>query len=514
MILILGFQNCSSGMSVQQVISQSSSSGSSANDVPVVTTPPVGLPPVFVSGEGTSNYKLVGTPVNFNFNINLVPQKGQSFIEPITGATIKRLTDVSKDAPGGGNLYNAYSRYSAENVTGEYVLAITGQTTKVVERSTGKITPLYYDASKRAFGDFHEIRWHMKADHPYRVYFRNGTQFLMIDDVRTQSGSSTLIHDFNADINWNSAADPSSRIIYCDQECNSSHDSDHWAFMAAYYNGVTYVVRAFVHYQISTNTIHTLYPSDLAGFTNAPVGESARETFRYRPNTIEPAPDGSGILMHFGRAYPGSADEYIGTIFEAPYFFPKTFRQSEFKPFRVGADATHSGWGMVGGKWYLLQQDNRRDKFMAVPISGASKGFGAEGQLDVNVNLNKTGVIDFADDNDYTYQNGVHFTAQGAALDGWAMISTYSPVQVSDKPRANMIEFVQIKPIAQNPIRWYVTPSFNLWPTNNKADYNEGSAALNMQGTRIHVPGDWGGTLGHVEVLEIPLPANWQNHWK
>ncbi len=352
----------------------------------------------------------------------------------------------------------------------------------------------------------------MTAAHPYRVYFRSEATFMMIDDVRDQAHTRSVVKDFTSLIQWQASAGPT-RIIYCDQECNSSHDSDHWAFMAATYNGSTFEVRAFIHYQISTDTVHTLYPKDLAGMARVPAGESTRDTFRYRPNTIEPAPDGSGILLHYARAYPGFEDEYIGTIFEAPSFWPNSLRQDEFTPFRMGSDATHSGWGLVGGQWYLLQQDNRRDKLMAVPIAGAHRGYGADGQLDVNVGLNTAGVIDFFDDNDYSYQNGMHFTSQGPETDGWALISTYSPNQATDKPRANAIEFMQIKPVSQHPVRWHIAPTFNLWPTNNKADYNEGAAALNMSGTRVHVPGDWGGTLGHVELLEVPLVNGWRAHW-
>jgi len=483
---------------------------------PITTTPTPTTPPVVAtsSAAGTSKYKMVGAPIVYNFASPGMPAKNATAVEPTTGATVRRLTDVTTDALPGQNLYNAYSRYPAENATGEYVLAITGQTTKIIERKTGKIISLYYDAAKSAFGDFNEIRWHMKTDFPYRVYFRTGQEFRMINDVRTQTGTSTLIKDFSKVINWHAGAG-ATKWIYCDQECNSSRDSDHWAFMAASYeNNSTFKVRAFVHYQMSTDTVHTFYPKDLVGMERIPAGEANQDTFSYRPNMVEAAPDGSGILIHHGRAYPGNADKYIGTIFEAPYFFPNDFKPSTFKPFRMGSDATHGGWGTVGGVWHLLQQDNRRDKLMAIPISGANKGYGAEGQLDVNVNLNKAGVIDFFDDNDYSFSNGMHFTSQPAALDGWALISTYSNLSATAKGRANALEMMQIKPVSQNPIRWHIAPTFNIWPTNIKQDYNEGSAAINILGNRIHVPGNWNGQLNRVELLEIELPADWKSKLK
>ncbi len=122
------------------------------------------------SGDGTSVWKLVGTPISYSFVSPGAPAKGATRIEPTTGATVRRLTNVSTDAPGNGNLYNAYSRYSAENVTGEYVLAITGTRVFVVNRTSGAfIGPLTYDSEpSHTLGDYHEVRWHMTAAHPYR----------------------------------------------------------------------------------------------------------------------------------------------------------------------------------------------------------------------------------------------------------------------------------------------------------------------------------------------------------
>jgi hypothetical protein len=151
----------------------------------------------------------------------------------------------------------------------------------------------------------------MRADHPYRLYYVDGTQFWQIEDVRSQDPSGkTLIKDFGSVIDWGSQA-TATRQIYTAQEGNGSHDSDHWAWMAAYYAAGTFAVRAFVHYQVSTDSTDTLYPADLAEFARAPVGESARATFSGRPNMVEMTPDGTGVLIHSDRAYAGHFDSYI-----------------------------------------------------------------------------------------------------------------------------------------------------------------------------------------------------------
>ncbi|HET8686449.1 MAG TPA: Ig-like domain-containing protein, partial [Methanosarcina sp.] len=113
------------------------------------------------TGGGTSNY-VTGTTtlIPFNFAGN-VPLKNASVVEPTTGATIKRLTDVTQDAPGFLALYNAYSRYPNENVTGEYVLAFgyNSTTCYVMNRSTGTVVAsLAYDntgLSTHTIGAYH-----------------------------------------------------------------------------------------------------------------------------------------------------------------------------------------------------------------------------------------------------------------------------------------------------------------------------------------------------------------------
>ncbi len=477
-------------------------------------------------GGGTSNYVVsTTTPINFDWAANKIA-KLEQVVEPTTGATIRRLTDVTQDQIGQLALYNAYSRYPCENVTGEYVIAFCGNSTTslVMSRATGGIVcTLAYDATGLAthtIGAYHEVRWHYTLAHPYRVYFVRGQQFWMIDDVRNQNATRTMIKDFSTVIDWAGTPD-SSRMIYMDQEGNSSLDSDHWAWMAAYYDGSKFVVRAYIHYQVSTDTVHIMYPSGLSGFSNAPANESSRTTFLYKPNMVEVAPDGSGIVIGYQRAYAGSQDAYMSSAFEAPYFWPLDFNPATFTPFRLAADASHSGWSSVDGEWYYVFGDNRRDKWSATPISGVNKGYGNEGQLDVFADLGP-GVIDFHSDGGI--YPGYHFGVCTGAADGWTFVSTYAVQDISTNGLANTLHMMQIKPEAQC-IKWMIAPACNLTP-GDKADYNEAPASINLAGTRVITPGDWNGYADTMQIpgnyyfgdrlidmYEIALPDNWQSHF-
>ena len=477
-------------------------------------------------GVGTTNWVTDTSVIDgFDWAASAIPKNG-TVVEPKTGATIRRLTDVTQDLPGSVALYNAYSRYPTENITGEYQLAFAGNSYQclVIDRSSGAVvSSLSYDSfniPSHGIGAAHEIRWHYMLDHPYRVYYVKGTQFWMIDDVRNQNATRIMIKDFGTVIDWGSTPN-NARQIYMDQEGNSSLDSDHWAWMATYYDptmGGTggNRVRAFVHYQISTDTVDLMYPSNLTGFNMVPANETTLQGFSYRPNMVEMAPDASGVLLHFDRAYPDHNAGYVTSCFEAPYLWPIDFKPTTFQPFRLGSDSTHSGWSTVDGNWYYVAHDNRRDKWSAVPIFGANRGYGNEGNLDVNLSLGPR-VIDFH--TDVAPYAGNHFGLCTNAADGWALVSTYSTQAADTLWFGNAIFLIKIVPEAQT-FKWHVAPTCNQYFSGIKADYNEAPASINLAGTRIYTCGDWNGTSDHApngerycDLYSIDLPPNWADHF-
>lgn len=477
-------------------------------------------------GVGTTNWVTDTSVIDgFDWAASAIPKNG-TVVEPKTGATIRRLTDVTQDLPGSVALYNAYSRYPTENITGEYQLAFAGNSYQclVIDRASGAIvSSLSYDSfniPSHGIGGAHEIRWHYLLDHPYRVYYVKGTQFWMIDDVRNQNATRIMIKDFGTVIDWGSTPN-NARQIYMDQEGNSSLDSDHWAWMATYYDptmGGTggNRVRAFVHYQISTDTVDLMYPSNLTGFNMVPANETTLQGFSYRPNMVEMAPDGSGVLIHHDRAYPDHNPGYVTTCFEAPYLWPIDFKPTTFQPFRLGSDSTHSGWSTVDGDWYYVAHDNRRDKWCAVPIFGPNRGYGNEGNLDVTLDLGPR-VIDFH--TDVAPYAGNHFGLCTNAADGWALVSTYSTQAADTLWFGNAIFLIKIVPEAET-YKWHVAPTCNQYFSGIKADYNEAPASINLAGTRIYTCGDWNGTSDHApngerycDLYSIDLPDNWRAHF-
>lgn len=488
------------------------------------------------AAAATSNWITdVNAVVPFDFAANPIA-KNAIVYEPTTGATIKRITDVTQDLPGQTALYNAYSRYPTENMTGEYCLAFAGNSTSclVIDRATGSVVAsLAYDASglpNHTIGAYHEVRWHYTLDHPYRVYYVRGQQFWMIEDVRDQDAGRTLIKDFSSEIDWLDLP-TEGRKIYMDQEGNSSLDSDHWAWMAVYYDSAagTYRVRAYLHYQVSANTVHLMYPSDLVRFTRIPGGESGLKTFRHRPNTVEMVPDGSGILIMTDRAYPDKFDAYVGTIFEAPYIWPLDFQPSTFVPFRIMCDSTHSGWSTVGGIWHMVHQDNRRDYWCAVPVSGPNKGYGNEGYVNPTTAALSPGVIDFHHDNDSFYP-GMHFAICTNAADGWTLVSTYTTQGADTYGLGNALYMMKLVPEGIDSVKWHLAPTCNLFPAADKQDYNESPGSINLAGTRVYTCGDYNGTFPrspvagdppdgpysgstYVDLFSIELPPNWANHF-
>lgn len=416
------------------------------------------------------------------------PAKGEGRVDPATGLRLTRLTDV-RDLGGTPDALIVYSRFSPENSDGRYVLVHGANSTSswVVERTTGSVVAtLAMDDSGRAdrtLGEHHEVRWDMSGAHPHRVYFRNGMQLWMIDDVARQSATRSMIRDFAADV-------PAATQVYNDVEGDSSSDGDHWAFMAAHYNGSTFVVDAFLHYRISTNTLHKMVPADLAG---SPLGAalSGRTTFLARPNMVEMAPDGSGVVIHYGRAYTGWNDAHIGTWFDGPHLWPVDFKWQVTPPIKIAVDESHSGWGYASdGRPMFISQNNRTDKLDAILTSGTDSGYG-----------NRMAV---ADHGDFGWGNGFHYGKLPPTKKGWAFINTYD--NGNSAWASNQLLFIQIKPEGASPKIWRIGSNYNRYA----GDYrDEAPAALNGTGTRIYLSNNWEGQLGHREVFVIELPENW-----
>lgn len=445
------------------------------------------------------------------------PKKGESRIDPITGAKIKRLTDVA-ELDGTNQALIVYSRYTPENTSGQYFLAFghDSHTSWVIERKTGKVINKLMSHHLKNIGEIHEIRWDLSGNHPNRIYYRYGKGLYKIDDVSIQNPIATLIRDFSPELPGKGV------FIYNDVEGDSSNDSDHWAFMAAHYDKAsnkTKGIVAFVHYQISTDTVHILRPSDLAGAPDAkfqikagePMAKNDISELKYfpiKPNMVEVSPLGTGIVIHTGRTW-WENNTTSGTWFDGPHLWPLDFNWKKNPPIRIAQDETHSGWAFdKDGNELFVNQDNRRDFISATYISGENKGYHLNS--DLSGGLGK-GTIDIAKHRDFGWSNGFHFGKMPQSKRGWLFINTYSnsksDLHETDWASDQLI-LMELKPIKDRPIIWRVNPNYNHY----SGDYrDEAPAAINHLGNRIYVSTNWGSHDNPQEVYVIELPDTWES---
>ena len=445
-----------------------------------------------VSLASPSNYVTHKNIIEPDFGAT-APVKGESRIDPTTGAKITRLTDAS-EMPGTDDALIVYSRYSPENSSGQYVLSFGTNSTSawVIDRESTNIIRKLLHTGNKEIGEVHEIRWDTSGAHPNRVYYRYNLALYMINDVTAETIQSTLIKDFA------SVIPASSTKIYNDVEGDSSNDSDHWAFMAAHYNGVTYVVDAFVHYQISTDTTHTLTPADLAGTS---LNHYASEASFPRPNMVEVSPLGTGIILHYGRSWGdsnyGVRSDDIGTWFDGAHIWPLDFDHSQQEPVKISIGETHSGWAFdEEGKELFISQNNRTDQLDAIYVSGNNSGYENR--------------IEMATHSDFGWSNGFHYGKMPTSKPGWVFINTYSNInnQYHDTDwGADQLILMELKPKSENPTAWRISPNYNKYDGNYR---DEAPAAINLLGNRIYVSTNWGGELNNREVFLFELPNSWK----
>ncbi|GAA3916988.1 hypothetical protein [Litoribacillus peritrichatus] len=464
----------------------------------------------FSDSGNDKSYKIIvvnqpsnsGASSNFVQSKDLIPAsygnapiaKGETHTDPVTGAKITRLTDASMIDSDDALI--VYSRYSPENSTGNYFLIFgkNSASSWVVERETGNIITELTSAAGTSIGENNEVRWDTSGRHPNRIYFIKGMKFWMIDDVTNKTETTKLIKDFSEQF-------PNSVKIYNDVEGDSSNDSDHWAWMAVHYGSnykgsQTYLVDAFIHYQVSTDETHSLTPSDLAG-TNLDI-EKDKTTFTYRPNMIEMSPLGTGVVIHMGRKwddvdYGGIGINYIDTWFDGPHLWPNDFNFQEQTPTKISVSETHSGWSFdEEEREMFISQNNRTDRLDAIYIDGENSGYDNR--------------VEVASHRDFGWEMSFHYGKMPQSIPGWLFMNTYS--KRDDYWAGNQFMMIQIKPEEEDPIIWRISPAYNKYD----GDYrDEAPAAINLSGNRIYWSSNWGGQLDHREVFIIELPDNWDS---
>lgn len=458
-----------------------------------------------VDGDGTSDFVIDNSTV-FSFDRTAYPllAKGATAVDVITGATVQRMT-----APGDlaltSSSVNGYSRNSQVNCDKtHYFNFSTNSFSSAIHLMSDKSVVIQpaYDGSginSHSIGMSHEMRWH--ATDPNIFYYRHNNTLRKFDIRLTNTqNAGDIVKDFDVGpnaINWPSAASGQIQRVYNDQEGNCSSDSDHWAFMAAWYDGSTYRVAAFIHYQISTGLTHIKYPGD-----DGVAADVGNDRFLSRPNTIEMVPDGSAVLIHSNRAYTGWIEAYDGTYYDGPHIWPNDWNidteNGGFLPKKVAVGSTHSGWGWDDqGRPLLVSQDNRNDQlsYVVAVLDPAVLGYGSQ-------DTPGAGVTSFADHGYMGYCN-FHACSMPSSIPGWIMISTYGG---GSNWSANQLLMMKLEPRGANSTTktWRVSPQAGLFD-----DYfSEMPASINMDGSAIMTcaknPSD-----GVMSMYQIGLPTNW-----
>ncbi|MGI1678188.1 MAG: hypothetical protein K6L75_05625 [Cellvibrionaceae bacterium] len=449
-----------------------------------------GLSPQLVAADSSNKIK-VFTPI-LNKSIILpvypkLPNQNESIIEPTTGLKLTRLTDSDR-LDGTSDAFVSYSRYTPENSSGNLFLAFGSNSISswVIERKTGETIAKLTKRGGKTIGENHEIRWDNSGKHPNRLYYRDGMRLIQIDNVYDHIKTTSTIKDFSKQF-------PESTLVYNDVEGDSSDDSDHWAFMAVHYNGTTNVVDAFIHYQISTDTTHSLTTKQLSG---TKLGHYAERKVFPRPNMVEISPNGDGIVLHYERAWGnkeyGNRHKDINTWFDGAYLWPLDFNIEKQKPRKISVSSTHSGWSWGNNEEsYFISQNNRTDYIEAVPLSP-----------------NKRSII-IGSHRDMGWSTGFHFGKMPKKLSNWSLVSTYGLGDEKEEWALNQIFLLELKSIYQNNRIVRIGPTYNHYDGEYR---DEAIAAINLEGNRVYFSSNWGGSIQHREIFMYELPENWQEN--
>jgi len=475
-------------------------------------------PSTTVSGLITDR-RTIGIPSTGGY-----PAKGLVVTDPATGFNVTRVADKSEllgDYAGTRSGISAvvYSRYTAANTTGEFVLVHGDNSTSAwVYRTSDNtmVMPLRFKpslgSSSRVLGEVNELRWDYTGQHPYRLYFvgrslpgsqavgteKVGMSFYYVEFNPTTGvqGNPVLVRDFSADFPAYANAE-----IMNDVEGDSSNDSRYWAWQVMDTSrGAGYLPYAVFSYDKNANQIlGSLQRSCTGSVVPCQAINTPATTAPYltRPNMVEMSPLGTRVVVDFNRAYVGQNDAEIGLVSDGPRAFLPNFTD----PIRIGADATHSGWAWgAAGEELFVSQNNRNDWIEAVDIrsaatakcvliSGNSYGCGTK--------LISQPTLDGG-----SYTIGYHFgKVYDSAKRGWVYMNTYdSTGYTAWGKNQNLLVKVADGSVA--------TPTVvRLGSTYNQYyDYrSEGSGSLDFKGENIWATGNWGFTDGRGDVIRLQL---------
>jgi len=479
------------------------------------------------------------------------PAKGESRTDPTTGNVITRIADRAELSPVSDYGMIVYSRFTPTNTGNQYaIIHHSDSTSASLYRLSDKVNlgVIRRDATN-PIGEAHEIRWDYTGNYPNRVYFVYTTKFYYMDVV-DGNGSPTLIRDFAADF-------PTAVKIINDVEGDSSADSRYWAWQVlGPYNGQVYPRIAFITYDKTTNTIlGTMLPGDVTPTQNAANWAVKMPA----PNMVDISPDGSKVILNYGRSYAGSGTaDFAGTGFDGTKAWDLNFTN----PVYASKSEGHAGWAYNAlGHSVFVSENPTTDRVESCDVNSvtatmttgdcinifdtSSTGYAGEhfsrmynpaykGWILVSTSTPTGYPSGYPPrQSDYTYTqyakieaNGYIYRAttggtSGASVPAWP---TTKGATVADGAAIwtnygktwadNQIYMMEIKDMAENPRMWRITPSYN----SHYGYRSEGSAALSHDGKSVFWSANWGTTNspladGQVDAFMTELPSDWYGHF-
>ncbi|MEC4685745.1 MAG: fibronectin type III domain-containing protein [Nitrospirota bacterium] len=395
------------------------------------------------------------------------PAQWETYTDPVTGLTIRRITDAEKDVPGASSACVHYVRVSPVSSNGRhllmeikgtkgnpyYIMDLQTRKVRVAPHATGK--PY---ANNGGIDAQPEYRWDYSGNYPTRIYYRDGLKFYQAD-INYPDGQpddpkyNVLLHDFSDEY-------PDAQVAYNDDEGDSSADSSYWAFIIR--NGAPdYDIAAIITYDKKTDTI--------LGTLNSPP----------KPNFVDVSPSGSKVVLS---SYWHSGGE--GSNFDGPHAWDLDFTN----PVKVAAGSAHSGWA-----W----DKSGNEGFLQINNAGTGDWLRFSNILSEDYfKVYYQGDLGWA---------GHHFSRVYQPYQkGWIFLDIYT----NSGWAADQILAIEAIPASQNPSVWRIAYTQNLRGESGKDYLGEQMVSMSYDGTKMYYCSNWRGADNN-EIYEVALPPNW-----
>lgn len=398
------------------------------------------------------NPRLAGAPLP-------VPQPGASYVDPVFGTRVTRVTRASLD-----NGRHEYSRFDPLNA--DRSLVILGPERRGIYRTSH--LPWNGRPPVRELGDFDEPRWDPKD--PRTLWFTREKRLLRLD---VATGKETLVKDFARDPRLKAAlADPKAWRITMKDEGEPSQDFRWWAFFVQGGEAVDYRMLHMFTWDRGTGAV----------LGHTPIAPDEREL------------DWIGMSSLGNRVLIGGLHDNGGRLQGL------TMADRELTRFhRLDYTTAHSDVGLdVRGAEVVVMQNTRTDHVDLIPLSWQTRPILENGGSYDGTGRTPLVRLFASDESPHGLVSGVHLSANRA---GWCVVSTH--LEYADAGRNWLDNVLLLVRLDQGPPHaWYLAQVFST-----RGDYwDESHATLSRDGSSVLWATNWGGRGVFLMQVDVPVP--------